>query len=279
MRSPSTTPTEDNYFVSLTAKPSFRNQVNLGLWQGTSAYQKVYPEPEYWQTELAVLEQFADHPNFNIPRICYASRADLQIVMSEIPGQKLSTIDAAQVGKLAQVLRIFQRERDVQAVGRLDIRDRLELFYKNTSAAVCLSDAEERIAERTYCLLAHELVPVAESSGDLVHGDFNLGNVLFDQASTRFGLLDFERTFIGLGLLDIAKGAWRILDNRSEAVSVFLHAYFGRMPTAEEQQHFLLAQMYEYLGAVSYFALEGHSNGYPYKDQAINELRRCLTQF
>lgn len=279
MRSQSTIPTEPNHFIGLSAKPSFRNQVSLGLWQGEFAYQKLYPELEYWQTELVVLEQFAAYSDFNVPRICYASRADLQIVMSEVPGQKLTTIDADQVEKLALVLRTFQREQAVQAVVRLDIRDRLELFNKNTSAAVCLSATEERIAERTCRLLERELVPVTESSGDLVHGDFNLGNVLFDQGTAKFGLLDFERAFIGLGLLDIAKGAWRILDNKADGVGIFLHAYFGRKPSPEEQQHFLLAQMYEYLGAVSYFALEGHSKGYPYKDQAINELRRCLTQF
>ncbi len=279
MRSLSTTPTEPNHFVCLTFRPSFRNQVSSGLWQGAAAYQKVYPEPEYWQTELAVLEQFADHPDLNIPRVYYASRSDLQTVISKVPGQKLDKISAVQIERLAQVLRTFQGERKIQAVGRLDIRERLGLFYQNTSRAICLTVAEELVAKQAHRLLDRELVAIAESSNDLVHGDFNLGNVLFDQPTAKFGLIDFERAFIGLGLLDIAKGAWRILDNHSESVSVFLHAYYGRIPTASEHQHFLLAQMYEYLGAISYFALEGHRNGYPYKDQAINQLRQCLSQF
>lgn len=279
MRSQSTTPTEPNHFVALTAQPSFRNQVSSGLWQGSRAYQKVYPESEYWQMELAVLQQFADHPDLNIPLVYYASRSELQTVMSEVPGQKLDMISAVQIEKLAQVLRVFQAERKIQAVGRLDIRERLGLFYQNTCQATCLTIAEEEVAKQTHRLLEQELVAVAESSDDLVHGDFNLGNVLFDQPTAKFGLIDFERAFIGLGLLDVAKGAWRILDNNAESVSVFLHAYYGRIPTSSEQQHFLLAQMYEYLGAISYFALEGHSNGYPYKDQAINQLRLCLSCF
>ncbi len=278
MRSPSTT-TIDQKFVALEERASFRNQVARGLWQGKNAYRKKYPEWEYWHNEITVLNSVSDHDELHVPHLYQVSEVDLVAVISVMPGEKFAAITTHQVHRLAVNLRTFHHAQLICALVRLDLGERLALFRNNIVEAECLNLAEKRTAEQAIELAQAELLPRAHELKQLVHGDFNLGNVLYDPQSDQVGLIDFERAHTGFGLLDIAKGAWRILNNNPEAIEEFLLAYYGRLPTAEERRSFVLAQLYEYLGSVSYFAFEGYKNGFPYKDEAINHIAQCLIQF
>lgn len=279
MQLASTTLIDEQLFTPLADLPSFRNQVTRGLWQGEPAYCKVYPEAEYWQTEMMVLTGCSKRSYVSIPDLYHGSRTELRTVMSAVPGHHLEQITADQVRQLATVLKLFHQEYCGRCLQRLDLLARLDRFRTNIVQAHCLDARERQVSEHSCRLLESELVPVGAETNDLVHGDFNLGNVLFDSTQQKFSFIDFERSFSGLGLLDVAKGAWRILHNNNDAIDLFLLAYYGRPPTAEERSHFLFAQMFEYLGAISYFAYEGHKNGYPYKEEAINQLAACLMQF
>lgn len=278
MRLPSITTTNVADFVSVETRQSFRNQVSAGLWRGERAYKKIYPEREYWEAELLVLSLLANHPHMIIPTIYGADEASLSVVMSELPGEKLRQIDVQLVRELATTLRLLHQEQGARELARIDMAARLQLFQSNITTAQCLTAEERRIAGRAINRLEAELVPATIEAGDLVHGDFNLGNVLIDHSRNdkKLGMIDFERAHRGLGLVDVAKGAWRILHNQVEGVDFLLHAYYGRIPTREELRLFNLVSASEYLGAISYFALEGHSNGYPYKDEAFTNLKKCL---
>lgn len=278
MRLPSITTTNIADFVSIETRPSFRNQVRAGLWKGNRAYKKIYPEREYWETEMLVLNLLADHPHITIPAIYAADESSLSVVMSELPGEKLQQVDVQLVQDLATVLRILHQEQGARELTRVDMGARLQLFDSNIIAASCLSLEEKQLASQTMKVLQAELVPATLQATDLVHGDFNLGNVLRErsQVGKNLGVIDFERSHRGLGLVDVAKGAWRILNNQTEAVDLLLHAYYGHIPSREERRLFSLVSASEYLGAISYFALEGHANGYPYKDEAFTNLKKCL---
>ncbi len=279
MRSRSTTTTDPTEFVSLDTRPSYRNQVRSGLWRGERAYRKTYPERAFWETELTMLTLLADHPNIVTPAIYGAHEDSLSVVMSEIPGERLEHIDPELVTILAITLRLLHQEQGTRGLVRMDMVKRLQLFQGNIASAGCLTADEQDLALKALIVLDQELVPATWEAKDVVHGDFNLGNVLFNQSSRKLGLIDFERSFIGLGLVDLAKGSWRILNNNAEAVDLLLHAYYGRVPTGDERRLFCLVAASEYLGAISYFALEGHANGYPYKDEAFKNLKQCLSQF
>jgi aminoglycoside phosphotransferase len=279
MRSLSTTTTDLTDFVSLDTRPSFRNQVRLGVWRGVRAYKKDYPEREYWETEVSMLSLLKDHPYIITPAIYGANEDSLSVVMSEIPGQRLEHVDSELVTSLAVTLRVLHQEQGARALVRMDMLKRLQLFHGNIAKAACLTADESKQAMQALRILDRELRPVIDESNDVVHGDFNLGNVLFNKVSRKLGLIDFERSFVGLGLVDLAKGAWRILNHNTEAVDLLLHAYYGRVPTSDERRLFCLVSVLEYLGAISYFALEGHANGYPYKDEAFKHLKQCLSQF
>lgn len=279
MRSLSTTTTDLTDFVSLDTRPSFRNQVRLGLWRGERAYRKTYPEREFWETELTMLALLADHPHIVTPAIYGANEDSLSVVMSEISGQRLEHVDTELVTSLAVTLRLLHQEQSARGLVRMDMVKCLQLFQGNIASAGCLTADEQDVALRALNVLDQELVPATWEAKDVVHGDFNLGNVLRSRSSTKLGLIDFERSFIGLGLVDLAKGAWRILNNNAEAVDLLLRAYYGRDPTREELRLFCLVSVLEYLGAISYFAFEGHANGYPYKDDAFKHLKQCLSQF
>lgn len=278
MRLLSTTTTNLDEFICGDTRPSFRNQVCAGFWKGERAYKKVYPEREYWETELMVLRLLANHPHIAIPTLHSVDESSLSIVMSEISGEKLTQFDPQLVIDLALTLRLLHQEQGARELVRVDMAARLQLFQNNIISAPCLTDEERRVAHRAGRILVEELVPATVEATDLVHGDFNLGNVLLDHSRShkKLGVIDFERSGRGLGLADLAKAAWRILHNDSESVALLLQAYYGRAPTANERQLFNLAAASEYLGAISYFALEGHANGYPYKDEAVFNLKKCL---
>ncbi len=279
MRSLSTTTTDLTDFVSLDTRPSFRNQVRSGLWRGERAYKKTYPERGFWETELTMLALLADHPHIVTPAIYGANEESLSVVMSEISGQRLEHVDTELVTSLAVTLRLLHQEQSARGLVRMDMVKRLQLFQGNIASAGCLTAEEQDVALKALIVLDQELVPATWEAKDVVHGDFNLGNVLRARSSSKLGLIDFERSFIGLGLVDLAKGAWRILNNNTEAVDLLLHSYYGRAPTGDERRLFCLVAASEYLGAISYFALEGHANGYPYKDEAFKHLKQCLSQF
>lgn len=278
MRSLSTITTDLTEFVSLDSRPSFRNQVRSGLWRGARAYKKTYPQHEYWQTEVTMLSLLAYHPHIVTPTIYGIDEDSMSVVMSEISGQRLQHIDSELVTNLAITLRMLHEERATRSLQRIDMANRLQLFRGNIESASCLTANECHQALGVLNVLDQELVPVTHEAEAVVHGDCNLGNVLC-LSSKAIGLIDFERSFIGLGVTDLAKGAWRILNNNPEAVDCLLNAYYGRTPTTEERRLFCLVAASEYLGAISYFALEGYANGYPYKDEAFINLKRCFSQF
>src|SRR3990172_2199339 len=85
-------------------------------------------------------------------------------------------------------------------------------------------------------------------------------------------IIDLERARVDHPFADLAKFSWRVLDNESDIVRMLLVKYLQRKPDKKEVTLLNAYMALEFLGAVSYYAYEGHANNYPYKDQAIHNL-------
>lgn len=267
----STTHIEGRPLVVLDEMPSFHNQVRACLWGTERVFQKVYENTDYWERETTVLDHLVRTDLYAVPQVRYRSRQQLMALLTAVPGVSLVTVDGVACRQLAQSLSHIHNHQAL--VPRSQIAAMLRRFQTNITASDQLSNDEKRVSGAAMLRLDHTgWIEETSRRHDLVHGDINVANVLHDTATDHLGVLDFERASVGDGMLDLAKASWRILHHDVGLTETLLGEYCGHVPTEQDWRRFASASIYECLGAVSYFAYEGHRKQYPFKDTAISQL-------
>lgn len=260
-------------------KHTFQNCLWRGAVASRALYIKAYTAAEHYAAErdtLVALEQNHQTANFRFPEILAADEELRVLMISEVSGRVLSATDHLScVSQVATVLRSFHAERGCIHATRSDVAQLLHLYQTNIDTTDKFSPGERAVLTRALSRLRRSTNRLIGGQ-ELIHGDMNLGNILYDpQDAVPFALIDFERVAIGNGLRDVAKFIWRVLGADPYYAQKLLGEYLGRVPSLQDQKDLQDALIFEYLGAVSYFAYRGYQENYPFKDDAINQLWQC----
>jgi len=254
----------------ISCSKGFQNTVIRAILDDEAVFVKIYGEPENFDNESLVLLQL-EKDNFVFPRLRAHHRNLLANILSCVPGRPL-TKDDCDNGAFDQFvvsLRSLHGFRGLHKRNGIQ-REMIDLYVRKICESIHVKEEEKKLVSEVAGSVRTTLLTV--HGNGFIHGDLNANNILYSPESREIGYIDFERARVDHPFADLAKFSWRVLDNESDIVRMLLVKYLQRKPDKKEVTLLNAYMALEFLGAVSYYAYEGHANNYPYKDQAIHNL-------
>lgn len=256
---------------------TFQNCLGFGQTdKGVEVCVKAYSTTTHYQTEKSFLAALQNHAvAIRTPTLISANDASMLLVMERLSGDTITpkNMDAHILIEFAPVLRDWHSIPLANSPVAFPIQEAVVRYRANIEIAQHLRSEEQRSAQKALARLDAEVGDIPIDTTNIVHGDLNVGNVLYDRVAKKpFALIDFERTARGDGYTDIAKFSWRVLECDPYKQKKFLEAYLARKPSEQERRKLVWFTALECLGAISYFEYRGHKEQYPFKDDALKQL-------
>ncbi|WP_431045300.1 phosphotransferase [Streptomyces sp. P1-3] len=231
------------------------------VWQARGAedgtwFVKVHQSPRFHQRETAAFRSWVPDLGVAVPRLVAADEALQAVVITAVPGCSLR----GTVHPPAEQRRIFHRIGQLAAAihhsapARPATDDTVPLgkWERHLDAArpyLAAGDEEfiRAVAAKATGLPALETVPT--------HGDFQLRNLHWEEATGTLYVIDFERSENGPAVRDFVRlsDAW---DGRPDLYEAVMAGY-GRLFTAVEEEHLVVLSVLDAVSGIQYGAAHG----------------------
>ncbi|MFE0087721.1 phosphotransferase [Streptomyces sp. NPDC058991] len=223
--------------------------------EGGTWYIKIHQNDRFHQREVTSLRGWVPHLGAAAPRLVAADAELRAVVLTAVGGRSLH----GAVHPPEQQRRIFHRIGQLAAaihssapprpVGGTPPLGKLERHLDGARAHLAPGDEAfvRTTASRAAILPALEAVPT--------HGDFQLRNLLWDEAADALYVIDFERSEEGPAVRDFVRlsDAWH---GRPDLLAAVMDGY-GRSFTPAEEAQFTVLSVLDAVSGISYGAAHG----------------------
>lgn len=172
---------------------TFQNKLIQADYAGTPVYIKQYSTLDNYLTEKLVLNELSklSLTSVRTPKLI-SWRDDIRCcVISAIHGKPVEKVHSYQeLTQLAKLLRDFHRLEIYAQLCQPDLLARLQRYEQNIQESGTLLKQEKDISGSAFHYLRRYSISHSLQS---VHGDINVGNILYDASSSDpYALIDFE---------------------------------------------------------------------------------------
>ncbi|MFF4410399.1 aminoglycoside phosphotransferase family protein [Streptomyces sp. NPDC001404] len=219
------------------------------IWRVTTgeaaAFVKLYPGPEKYAREVRGCQHAARALAADeAPRLLASEPGLPAVITSALPGRvvrglSLEAVEERRVHQLAgQLLRRWHDHPEpVPAPVHAGIM--ASVTAQADEAAACLEHLGEQLPAAQQDLVREvslDLPRIAEGLRVVYrHGDYSPRNWLWDPASSRHGLIDFEESGPGIAVEDLVWLCGAAWPTRPDLREAFLTGYGSRLPEAEQR--------------------------------------------